>query len=61
MTTLKLIEPDESVPKLITGDEVLREVAALIASRLPHVPVHDPQRSVVQAIGCVRAVPRGRG
>jgi len=32
--TLKLIERDENAPKPLTGDQVFREVADLIADRL---------------------------
>lgn len=37
-----------------TADDVLHEVADLIATRLPSIPFHDPDRGVLAALGCVR-------
>jgi len=59
--TLKLIERDENAPKRLTGDQVFREVADLIADRLPSIPIGDPGRGVLAALLHSAPPPTRRG
>lgn len=49
---LKLVEGDET-PARESGADVLRDVAQLIADRLPGVPCDDPHRGVLSALRSV--------
>lgn len=52
------MEGARSQPALTTGEAVMREVAELIASRLPEIPIADPDRGVLLAL--VHAAPPSR-
>jgi hypothetical protein len=43
-----------------TADDVLHEIADLIATRLQAIPFDDPDRGVLAAMGCVRRPSSGR-
>ena len=47
--SLKLMKADENAPKPVTGEQVFREVADLIADRLLSIPLEDPDRGVLLA------------
>lgn len=51
---LRVVEGAAQQP--LTAENVLQEVADLIATRLPAIPFDDPDRGVLAAIGCVRRV-----
>jgi len=59
--SLKLVETDENAPKPLTGAQVFREVADLIADRLRSIPFEDPDRGVLAALVHSAPPPTPRG
>lgn len=59
MTTLRLIEQDETQPAPLTGREVLRLVVDLIDDHLPSIPIDDPDRGILATLA-LAAPKRGR-
>jgi len=49
-SSLKLMKADENAPQPLTGEQVFREVADLIADRLLSIPLEDPDRGVLLAL-----------
>lgn len=53
-SSLKLIEPDENAPRPLTGAEVYKQVAELIAEHLPSIPFDDPHYVTLRILGSIR-------
>jgi len=47
---LRLVDTDEEPAEAMTGEQLLRQVADLIALNLPMVPLEDPDRGVLASL-----------